>query len=366
MSLLVIGSGIVGLWVAYKARLSGEKVIVIDKNFAPGQSTSKRNSGVLHAGIYYAPGSKKAFHCVDGYHKTLEFLKENSVPFNICGKYIIPASDPLGKNDMRSDEIQSALEMLAKNARANNVDGISVKNITNDLPFLNAEIALFSSKTGVLSIESYIEALYVRCQEIGVEFKFRHECVSADGLTVKFYNHENSVHLIEHYDAIVNSSGLFSDEVAKFFGITEYKILPNKGLFFRLSKPLPVDTLVYPLPFSNSTHLGCHYTIDVNGTPYIGPNAQWAESKEDYSINPDKEYFYNSLQRLTPLYNKNDLISTNRVGLRPRLFKNDEPIDDFVIHESQKGVVHLLGIESPGLTSAPSLADNVLEMVGVY
>lgn len=170
MHLVVIGSGVVGLWVAYLASNNGFDVTVIEKNIGPGSSTSRRNSGVLHAGIYYEPGSNKAHHCVEGYSQTLNFLKKFNVPYKLCGKYIIPVEDDKEKID--NNEALQQLELLQQRAQHNGVQEVFIEKISDKFPYLNANMALYSKKTGVVKIDHYVDTLYHQCCKNKVTFMF--------------------------------------------------------------------------------------------------------------------------------------------------------------------------------------------------
>lgn len=361
MLIVILGAGVVGLWSAIKLREKGYDVTVIDRCKTAGESTSRRNSGVLHAGIYYENESKKAYHCVRGYDETVEFISESNVYHAICGKMIIPTVDTRNANSEYSDLDQ--LEMLYEKAKSNSVEGIELVKLKKKFSYINSSHALLSPKTGVVDIDDYINKLYARCISQGIEFKFLTRFVSCDGDQLELVDLKTNRKFVFRADFVINSCGLYADDVAREYGVDGYTIKPNKGVFYRLSKPLPQHILVYPLPFTNSSHLGCHYTVDVANNAYIGPDATWASSKEDYVLAGDRAYFFASLKGLTNFYKEEDLLECVKVGLRPRLFYKNEPVLDFLIIKSHPNILHLLGIESPGLTSAPSLANEICALI---
>ena len=350
MKVIVLGGGIVGLWTALLAAQTKLSVTLIEKQPLVGSISSARNSAVLHAGIYYKNDSLKARHCVRGHALTLDFLRQYHVPYHLCGKLIVATQE-------------EKLIALQNNALHNQVKDIEIIRLDHDqYPYLRASFALHSKNTGVVCLKTYMATLEKLVQEAGVTILTQHSCINrADGGVLI----QDSFGLIKEMkaDYIVNAAGLFADEIATYFGVNDFQIKPNKGIYFQLNRPLLIAKLIYPLPCTDSTHLGLHYTIDINGVAYAGPNAQWAENKLDYSPQTDKNKFYQDFSRLIHYYQIDDLIAINRVGLRPRLYGNNLPIDDFIIMESPQKVIHLLGIESPGLTSAPSLAKDVVKKI---
>jgi L-2-hydroxyglutarate oxidase LhgO len=360
--IIVIGGGVVGLWTALLAARSGQSVALVEQCDRLGSMSSSRNSGVLHGGIYYAPGSLKATHCVRGRHLSVAFLREEGVPFSICGKYIVPAATREGNEPISQDEEYGALETLRELAQANGVEEVAI--VRADQPFLQAEWALSVRCTGIVDLPAYVAALERVVRNNGVDIYRNHTCIAGEaGRVVIRNNGGDSVddEITLTAPAIVNSAGLYADTVAALFGLTGFEVRPNKGSYFQLRSPLPVQTLVYPLPAQHSTFLGVHYTPDMTGTAWVGPNSAWAESKADFTPEGDREAFFGGLSRIVRNnYTVDDLIGPSKVGIRARLYEKGTACTDFVIREYPEGVCHLLGIESPGLTAAPSLAREVL------
>ena len=148
--------------------------------------------------------------------------------------------------------------------------------------------------------------------------------------------------------------------VAGLAGLRGYEVRPNRGEYYRLRRSLPYRKLVYPLPAASSTALGVHYTFHMNGDAYAGPNSVWADHKADYRITMERRVFFESLEQILDSYTEEDL-EPGYSGLRPRLFLEGAPVREFVIEEQPARVLHLLGIESPGLTASPALAEEVVE-----
>ena len=343
---LVIGGGVVGLWTAWTLALSGKTTVVCDIN--DGSSVSERNSGVLHAGLYYKKDSLKALHCVRGRVLTEEFLKKYDVPFEICGKLVI------GSGPQSLDR----LETLRKNALVNGATHLEIIEHPGKLfAGVRGNAALHSKGTGVVDVSAYLRKLKFLCEEAGVIFLPGRKAAAYDGKEVFLEDGKAGERIAARH--IVNAAGLYCDDVATMFGLNQYRIIPNRGEYYRLRRPLPFHKLIYPEPpGTGHAELGVHYTFHMNGEAYAGPNSIPAESKTDYTIKETAENFHRSLSAILDGYRLEDF-APGYSGLRPRLFEHGLPVKDFVIREKPAGVWHLLGIESPGLTSAPSLANQI-------
>lgn len=354
LDLIVIGAGFVGSWIALEAGRRGLSVALCDQSSRPGDGVSGRNSGVLHAGIYYAPGSLKALHCVKGRVLAEEFCKERSVPYAVCGKIITA-----GAHASPSD--QARIEALLSNAVACGASGLRIiENPSSLCSGVLGKAAIFSERTGVVDVPAYLRAVHLAAEEAGVYFLPGRRFLEFTGKGVVLETPEGREEIESNF--IVNASGLESDSTARAFGLQGYEIRPNRGEYFRLKRKLQKDILVYPLPHTDSTALGVHYTFHLNGDAYAGPNSIWAEHKEDYRVTASAEDFARSLGQILEGYSASDL-QEGYSGLRPRLFKNGESIKDFVIERQPANVIHMLGIESPGLTSSPSLARAVVDIL---
>lgn len=357
IDILVIGSGIIGSWIAYLASKKGMTVALCEKEATGGDGISGRNSGVLHSGIYYSKDSVKLKHCLRGYELSLSFFQTHRIPYVICGKLIT-----LGKtNQENQKQKEEDLEKLFHNGKQNGLSNLEIlKNPFEHYKGVLGNLAIHVPQTGVVDVPAYLKLLWQLCYENGVIF-----------LNNRKFSYENEEYLLvgnngskESIEAsfVVNAAGLYSDEVAKAFGLTDYEIRPNKGEYYRLKRSLPYQKLIYPLPSHTSTALGVHYTFNMANEAYAGPNSNWAESKTDYKIQTPRGLYYESLCNILDCYEEEDL-QEGYVGLRPRLFYKGEPLKDFVILESPKKIIHLLGIESPGLTSAPAIAETVVQLL---
>lgn len=358
--IVVVGSGIIGSWIALRLAESGEEVYVFEKSQNAGDGISGRNSGVLHSGIYYDPNSWKSKFCFQGYELGIPFFEKYNVPFKICGK-VITAGLSSSKEELnsKSDEI----DRLYQNGKSLGIPNLElVSNPGSKWKYVVGEKALWIPKTGIVDVSSYLKILWRVGEEKGVQFlknkkiTINNKIVFSEDLTT---GHREEIEA----DHFINAGGLHSDELIQQSGDQDYEIRPNKGEYYRLKRPLPYETLIYPLPMKNSTALGVHYTFHLGGDAYAGPNSNWAESKEDYRIQTSKSEYFESLKNILDFYKEDELIE-GYVGLRPRLFYRGEAIKDFKIIKKDNWI-HLLGIESPGLTSSPAIAENVLNQLGV-
>lgn len=357
---IVIGSGIIGSWIAYLLAKSGHEVYVIEKSENAGDGISGRNSGVLHSGIYYDLNSLKSKMCFRGYELAIPFFERNHIPFSICGKVITTG---LSETITEENDKQEEIEKLFENGKRFNIPNLELKsNPGKHWKHILGNTALWIPKTGIVDVPSYLKVLWKLGEEVGVKILKNKKVIREDG-GVFALDLQLKVKEELEADVFVNACGLYSDELfLSDSNQIEYEIRPNKGEYFRLNKQLPYETLVYPLPMKTSTALGVHYTFNLGGDAYAGPNSNWAEDKEDYKFQTPRAEYYKSLCKILDCYSEDDL-SEGYVGLRPRLFKKGEALKDFVI-QKQTNWIHLLGIESPGLTSSPAIAEEVVRMVG--
>ncbi|MCP5495838.1 MAG: FAD-dependent oxidoreductase [Leptospiraceae bacterium] len=360
IDILVIGSGIIGLWVAYLASKSGLTTVVCEKTTNFGDGISGRNSGVLHSGIYYPPNSQKAKHCIQGYYKSIDFFESAEIPYLICGKLITTGIDTFSSEDEKLERLKA----LYENGKANGVDDMGfIEDPGKKYPYVNGKHGIYIERTGVVDVATYLKRLYFLCEQEGVVFLKKREfwdALDTNKMVLKTKGKDEYEEV--HTKFVVNAGGLYCDDVVSKFGISGYEIRPNKGEYYRLTKSLPYKTLIYPLPSHSSTALGVHYTFNLADECYAGPNSNWANNKEDYTFQTARIEYYESLKNILSCYSKEDLVE-GYVGLRPRLFYKGESVKDFTILNQPSNAIHLLGIESPGLTSSPSIATEVIEMV---
>lgn len=353
---LIIGGGIIGSWLALHCARRGRRAVVVDASEQPGDGITGRNSGVLHAGLYYSPASRKAQHCIRGHALAVEFAQKHGVPFEICGKLIT-----VGRAHADADARNAAhaqLEALFENARASGATGLELLPRPGAAyPGVCGELALHSMRTGVIDAAGYLAAVRAAAEAAGALFLPGRKFVAGAAGRADLQSVRDSGVERVQAERIYNAAGLQADEVARAFDVVDFAVRPNRGEYYRLARPALFRKLVYPLPARDSTALGVHYTFHVNGEAYAGPNSMPAEHKQDYRILATRAEFHASLARILDGYEPEDL-QPGYAGLRPRLYRRGEPCTDFVLHEAPRGVLHLLGVESPGLTAAASLAEE--------
>jgi len=358
----VIGAGAIGLAAARALALAEREVVVLEKESAIGTGTSSRNSEVIHAGIYYAPGSLKAKLCVAGRRALYPFLAERGVPHRRCGKLIVATE---------AGQI-GALEKLHKQASANGVNDLRMLSMTEARdrePQLECVAALESPSTGILDSHALMLALRGDAERGGATFAFRSPVlggsVGSDRIELDVGGAEPMRLLARR---VVNCAGLFAQDVARSLrGFPAERLPPAhycKGNYFSLSGRSPFSRLIYPAP--ESAGLGVHLTLDLAGQARFGPDVEWIE-RIDYDVDARRaEGFYEAIRRYWPGL-KDGALQPAYCGIRPKLHPQGEAARDFMIQGPAEhgvpGVVNLFGIESPGLTASLAIGDLVRDLL---
>jgi L-2-hydroxyglutarate oxidase LhgO len=359
---VIIGAGVAGLAIARALALGGREVIVLERESTIGTGTSSRNSEVIHAGIYYPPGSLKARLCVAGRRALYPFLAERGIAHRRCGKLIV-ATDP-GQ--------LAGLEKLHAQARANGVGDLrtlAAREARALEPQLACVAALESPSTGIVDSHAFMLGLRGEAEAHGAAIAFRSPLLAGHirnaAIELEVGGQER-VRVLAR--AVVNSAGLFAQDVARSIeGFPAERIPPThycKGNYFSLSGRSPFSRLVYPAP--EAAGLGVHLTLDLAGQARFGPDVEWIE-RIDYDVDPRRaEVFYDAIRSYWPGL-KDGALRPAYSGIRPKMRPRGEPACDFLIQgpadHGVSGLVNLFGIESPGLTAALAIGDHVRELL---
>jgi L-2-hydroxyglutarate oxidase LhgO len=355
----VVGAGVIGLAVARALALAGREVLVLEAADAIGTETSSRSSEVIHAGIYYPPGSAKARLCVAGRHALYRYCAEHGVPHRNCGKLIV-ATAP--------DQIPR-LQRLRAQAVANGVTDLhplTGEDAAQLEPELRCVAALRSPSTGIIDSHAYMLALQGDAEAHGAVVALRSPVTSgrieSDGIALEVGGAEPTTLRAR---TVVNSAGLHAQRLAaSLAGFPRQHVPPTyyaKGNYYSLAGRAPFAHLVYPMP--NEAGLGVHITIDLAGQARFGPDVEWID-RIDYRVDPRRaDGFYAAIREYWPAL-QDGRLQPAYAGIRPKVVGPDAPAADFLIEgpavHGVPGLVNLFGIESPGITASLAIAEEVL------
>jgi L-2-hydroxyglutarate oxidase LhgO len=386
--ILIVGAGIIGLTIARELVNAGHgDIVIIEKEPELGRHASGRNSGVLHAGIYYSPDSLKAKSCLNGNFLMRDFCREKGLPLLESGKVIVA----------RTPEELPVLEELHRRATANGakVDIIDERQLAEIEPNARTvERALFSHYTAVVDPKAVLHSFLEELRESGrvsIHFDCRLTGIKGSGTAL---TNKGEI----GFNRFVNAAGAYCDKVAQLFGVGEkYRLIPFKGLYRQLKKgaPYTVNGNIYPVPDIRNPFLGVHFTRSVHGNVYLGPTAIPAFGRENYGLlagadaegfgilmedlvmflaNPQfrsvaltepKKYipscFIRDAARLVKELRPEDVEPSAKVGIRPQLvnWETKQLVMDFMVIADGPSV-HILNPISPAFTSSMDLARNIV------
>lgn len=357
--LIIIGGGVVGCAIAREASRYKIKTLLIEKEPDVAEGISKANSGVLHAGFNVRPGTLKARFNIRGLEICPSIAEDLDVEYQICGKIVVG----------NSDKDLPYLHRLLEQGRRNGSPGLSIigeEQIHKLEPGVSGKWALLSEKTGIISPFQFTVALAENAAANGVEFRLNTkasaiEALPRGGFAVTAGGRTYSCSLL------VNSAGMHAADVKSLIEPHGTKVYPCRGEYYITDKTDGgcINMAVYPVPPADGSGLGVHLTPTCNGNILIGPSADYLDDPDDTAnTRTVMDQLKTEAVELLPglagaIYIK------NYSGMRPKLFAKDSGVNfaDFIIEESERfpGMINLIGIESPGLTSAPAIAEYVME-----
>ncbi len=366
VDITIIGAGVVGLAVAAKLSEKNREILVLEKNDNFGRESSSRNSEVIHSGIYYPAQSLKAMLCIEGNKRLYKICEENNIGYGRPEKLIVADS---------KDETE-AMEKLFENGKNNGLKDLKLlsgQEAGKLEPNLDVAAALHCPSTGIIDSHRLMQYFKSVAEEKGAMVSFSNE-VTGIGKTGNEYTltaRDSSGKQFSFLTKIViNCAGLGADSIARMAGIdihrANYKTSYCKGEYFHVNDSYRdvFTRLIYPLPAENS--LGIHTVKDLQGRMKAGPNA-FNVNEIDYTVDENhKKDFRDGLKRFIPSIKMEDL-EPDMAGIRPQVQPDKNGFRDFIIaEESARGLpsfINLIGIESPGLTASPAIAEYVYRKI---
>lgn len=366
VDVVVIGAGVVGLSVAAHAAGEDRSVVVLERHEAFGRESSSRNSEVVHAGIYYPPGSLKGTLCLEGNERMYALCRDHGIPCVNTGKLIVAV-----------DEAEAArLPALLELALGNGARGVRIvgsEEITRLEPEVRAVAALHCPTSGVVDSHALMQHFAAKARSGGAELVFHHEVVGLERnggeWVVDAAGPGGTSRLGAR--AVVNCAGLAADRVASLAGLDvkalDYRIHYRKGSYFRVTRGLAAlpRMLIYPVPPLDHT-VGIHTCPDLAGGMRLGPHDTWSETLDPAVDEGLRDLFFEACRPFLPTLER-DHIAPDMCGFQAKRYGPGEPTRDWIIrHEADKGLegfVDLVGIESPGLTASPALGPHVARIL---
>ncbi|XSG82649.1 MAG: NAD(P)/FAD-dependent oxidoreductase [Methyloligella sp. ZOD6] len=363
---IVIGGGVVGLAIGRALAKTGRELLLLERHASIGMEASSRNSEVIHAGLYYPPGSLRAKLCVQGRRMLYDYAKERSIPMQRCGKIIVATS---------AAEIPN-LKMLKVNGARNGVDDLlelTGHEVRAMEPEIHSVAALLSPSSGIIDSHELMVALEGDLAESGGQavFNTNVDRLERQGELFSIATSENGRSFTVTCRRLVIAAGLESSRLARnllYPGPYEIpKTYPVKGHYFSFAGTSPFKHLIYPMP--SGAWLGVHATLDLAGRLKFGPDNQWVE-RPDYNFDEQGGARLARFEQAIRLYWPNlpeNALYPDYVGIRAKIYPEGAPAADFRIDgpeaHGMPGLVALYGIESPGLTSSMAIAEHVAAML---
>ncbi len=357
---VVIGAGVVGLACARALARAGRDVLVLERHGQIGTETSSRNSEVIHAGIYYDTGSLKAHLCVRGKTLLYQYCEAYGVEFRRCGKLIV-ATDETQFETLRGYQARAIANGVGE------LRWVSAAEVAELEPAVSCVGAVMSETTGIIDSHAYMESLVGDLEAHGGMIAFHTDVLSGRAERRRIRLQTQQFELDAAF--VVNCAGLAAPDLARRIAQHPPALLPNahyaKGQYYTLSGRSPFQRLVYPV--AEPGGLGVHVTLDLAGQARFGPDVVWIDGI-DYTFDErNRSRFITAIRRYYPSLDEKRL-QAGYTGIRPKISAASEPAADFRLLDMKNhgipGLIHLLGIESPGLTASLALADAVCECAG--
>jgi L-2-hydroxyglutarate oxidase LhgO len=362
--LCIVGAGVVGLALAERfarTRPRSFSIVLVESNASFGQETSSRNSEVIHAGIYYTPGSLKAQLCLEGRHLLYQYCQQHGIAHRRTGKFIVA-----------QEHEQESLERIVRTAKQNGVEDlqwVSRQALSEKEPLVLASHALYSPSTGIIDSHGLMSALLADAEQAGVQYAPLTRVVAVEAQNGGFIvqtecgspGHLQLFAFRCRY--LINAAGLHAQELAKRIEGLDKANVPalflSRGCYFSLSGKAPFRHLIYPVPEQNQRGLGIHATLDLAGQVRFGPDVEYVD-EIDYRVPEERrEIFVEAIRRYYPGLDASQL-HPDYSGIRPKLCGPDGGVADFLIQDEAThglpGLVQLFGMESPGLTASLAIA----------
>ncbi|CAG0940582.1 2-hydroxyglutarate dehydrogenase [Candidatus Brocadiaceae bacterium] len=388
---LIVGGGIIGTATAMHLSARSISVMLIEAEPRLAQHQTGHNSGVIHSGIYYKPGSLKAKNCRDGRIQLINFCERRGIPYELCGKIIAAVNE----------EENSRLQALYQRGLDNGLSGIRFLDsveLQEREPYVSAVNALLVPETGIVNYRRVTEEMAAACVEKGGEIATNTKFISANRLSNGVLVETSSGKI--RTKLLINCAGLYSDLVARKSGFTpSAMIAPFRGEYYHLAPSAfdLINHLVYPVPDPKFPFLGVHFTRTIDGMKEAGPNAVLAFARKGYSYTDfslrdmlelasypgiyhlarkhmgvavkeyyrslNKNEFIKALQKLVPTIQESDLVKGGSGVRAQALLRDGRLADDFIIQESEN-MIHVLNAPSPAATASMSIGNHLTQMVG--
>ena len=359
---IIIGAGVVGLAIAREVAQSGRETLIVESEAAIGSVTSSRNSGVIHAGIYYRQGSLKAQLCLRGRDMLYRYAAERGIVHKRCGKLIVATAD---------DHIDQliAWQDCGKGNGVTGLRRLRPAEVKDFEPEIFCKAAVHSPDTGIVDVHELMLALLGDIEAAGGTLALQSpvtEIIPGDPGFVLSIGGDNPMQI--RCTHLINAAGLSAQSVARMIKELDPSTIPGqvlgKGNYFSLTGKSPFSMLIYPLPVLGSS--GLHATCDLGGRVRFGPDIEWVDHI-DYRVDPARQAHFEALIRHYWPGLPDNALQPDYAGIRPKLARASPHDTDFVIQTEREhgmpGLINLYGIESPGLTSSLALGAYVAALV---